>query len=149
LGDKQVEGALVISLDENWQEIPKTEKTYQVDGICIAVGLTPLAGLATMVGCNMVYIPELGGLVPERKNGFCTSIPWIFISGDASGIEEASSAIVEGELTGLEAAASLGYLHPEMEKLKTELREDLRTLRSGPFGSKIRIGLQKVEVFNV
>ncbi|MDD4000614.1 MAG: FAD-dependent oxidoreductase, partial [Bacilli bacterium] len=145
LGFDRVEGARIIQLDENWNEIIGTEEEIMVDGICIAVGLSPLGSLAAMVGVQMVYIPELGGLVPKRKSGFQTSIPWIYVCGDASGIEEASSAMVEGSLAGLEAASFLGYRHREYQELETSFIEELNALRSGPYGNKYRQGLKKME----
>jgi len=145
LGTDRVEGAVSVGLDKDWNEIPGSEETYEVDAICIAVGLKPLAELAEMAGAEMLYVPELGGKVPLRRRGFATTVPWVFVAGDASGIEEASSAIIEGRLAGLEAASYLGKTHPKHSELEEELLKELEALRSGPFGEKYRRGLKKLE----
>ena len=119
---------------------------FEVDGICIAVGLTPLSQLMAMVGCEMKYINELGGLVPKINNNHQTSIDNIFACGDVAGIEEASAAIVEGYLTGLAATKYLGRDHPQHEQLWEYYYKQLCNLRSGPFGEKIRKGLAIMEV---
>ena len=68
------------------------------------------------------------------------------MAGDAAGIEEASSAMVEGRLAGVSAAISLGYEDEEFEKLREDYIEQLNSLRSGPVGEKILSGLNKVLV---
>ena len=73
-----------------------------------------------------------------------TSIDNVFVCGEGSGIEEASSAIVEGYYTGLIVAERLGFKHDNFDELKTDYHNQLVNLRSGPFGEKTRIGLQKI-----
>lgn len=143
IGKDAVEKIVTIKLDENWQEIPGTEKEIEVDAVCIAVGLTPLTGLLSMVGCEMKYVSELGGLVPVTKDQE-TSIENVFVCGDSQGIEEASSAIVEGYLTGLYASKKLGKVHPKYDELINEYKNQLANLRNGPFGEKIRSGISKL-----
>jgi|GEM_PF-6220712 len=60
--------------------------------------------------------------------------------------------MVEGELAGLAAAKELGLATPALELGLSEAREQLRALRSGPVGDKIRTGLalaQSGEVFGI
>ena len=45
-GDGKVERAVTVELDDKWQQVPGTEKAYDVDAVCLAVGLSPLAELA-------------------------------------------------------------------------------------------------------
>ena len=47
-GSDRVEGATVIQVDDSWQPIPGTEKSFEVDTICIAVGLNPMTQLLLM-----------------------------------------------------------------------------------------------------
>lgn len=142
-GTGKLEGVIVCQLDEKWQQIPGTEENIPCDTLCLAVGLTPLSELCWQAGCHMEYIRELSGHVPICDENLMTSVPGIYAAGDVSGIEEASSAMVEGRLAGYAAAASLGYdvenSQAAMEAAKAELRE----LRSGPMGGKIRAGLAK------
>ncbi|MCF6464521.1 NAD(P)/FAD-dependent oxidoreductase [Clostridium sp. Cult2] len=145
-GKETVEKATIWQLDNNWEPIPNTEKDLDVDVICISVGLSPLTEFLWHIGCKMKYIPELGGHVPIRNENLETNVPGIFVAGDVAGIEEASSAMVEGRLAGLCAANSLGYIKEDYELLKEDCIQQLDSLRSGPVGEKIRIGINKVIV---
>ena len=71
--------------------------------MCLAVGLTPLTELLWQAGCKMQYVPELGGYVPWRNANLMTTHRDIYVAGDVAGVEEASSAMVEGKLAGLSA----------------------------------------------
>ncbi len=141
LGTDRVEAAVLIRLDEKWRPVPGTEQTLEVDTICLAVGLNPTTALARMAGCRMTYVPALGGNVPAHDRNQETSVPGLYVAGDVSGIEEASSAIVEGRLAGLAAARSLGYLEEaDFRAKQSENIKAMSGLRSGPFGDKRREG---------
>ena len=56
------------------------------------VGLSPMSQLLKMSGCKMEDNPKRGGQVPICDEYGRTSIPGVFVAGDVSGIEEASSA---------------------------------------------------------
>jgi len=139
-GTDVVSGVTIAALDQTGATLAGTEKMITCDCICLAVGLSPLAELLWHAGCRMVHIPELGGHVAWRNENLETSVPGIFIAGDVAGIEEASSAMVEGRLAGLAAAAYLGH-GSQFDSLKAELVAELGALRSGPAGAKIRQGL--------
>lgn len=141
LGEREVKGAVIAQLDENWQPIPGTEKEIAADVICLSVGLTPLTELLWQAGCQMVFVPELGGNVPLRNEQLETSVPGLYVAGDVSGIEEASAAMMEGVLAGLNAAASLGYTSATLAADRQNVQDQLAGLRSGPVGEKIRKGL--------
>ncbi len=134
-GEKEVERAIIAEVDEAWRSIAGTEQMLEVDTVCLAVGLSPLAELAWMAGCQFIHIPQMGGWVPLHDENMQSTIPTIYVAGDLTGIEEASTAMEEGRLAGLAAAAALGYLSPEEgEKRKAEVRERLAMLRVGSFG---------------
>jgi len=135
LGTEAVEGVVIHSLDEKWQPIPGTERTLDVDTICLAVGLSPLTELAWMAGCEFTFIPPLGGHVPIHDENMETTLPGIYVAGDITGVEEASSAMEEGRLAGVASAESLGYYDKDTAKrLKDEIWQRLNSLRTGPFG---------------
>ncbi|WP_280515805.1 NAD(P)/FAD-dependent oxidoreductase [Cuneatibacter sp. NSJ-177] len=143
-GTDCLEGVVICRLDEKWQMIPGTEETIPCDTLCLAVGLTPLAELCWQAGCQMAFIRELSGHVPILDENLETTVSGIYAAGDVAGIEEASAAMVEGRLAGCSAAASLGYSPQEAKIMLQAAREELNELRSGPTGSKIRAGLQKM-----
>jgi sarcosine oxidase subunit alpha len=69
-----------------------------------------------------------------------TSIEGIYVAGDAASIEEASSAMLEGKLAGLDAAEKLKGSSDKIRKAKKLVKQNLKELREGPFGDKIRKG---------
>lgn len=146
LGAECFEGAIIWRLDDAWQGIPGTEIQLEADTMCLAVGLSPLSELLWQAGCQMKYVPQLGGYVPYRDGKLQTSIPGIFVAGDVSGVEEASSAMVEGYLAGSHAAHYLGYQHPQEATLIKDLEAQLDSLRHGPVGEKIRQGIRELSL---
>ncbi len=135
IGKDKVEQAVLVSLDSSWKQIPGSERTVDVDVICLACGLSPLSELAWMAGAKFMYIPQLGGHIPVHNEDMETSIPGLYVAGDIAGVEEASSAIEEGRLAGVAAAESLGKLsHEEAKEKKDAIISRLGELRSGPFG---------------
>jgi thioredoxin reductase len=134
-GQDRVEGATIIGVDAEWEPIAGTEKRFSVDTICVAVGLNPMTQLLRMTGCKTVHVPGLGGRVPAHDLNQETSVRGIYVAGDASGIEEASTAIIEGRIAGLAIARSLGYL--DESAFLTQRDEQLKSmvgLRSGSHG---------------
>jgi pyruvate/2-oxoglutarate dehydrogenase complex dihydrolipoamide dehydrogenase (E3) component len=74
-----------------------------------------------------------------------TTVPGIYVAGDSSGIEEASTAIEEGRLAGLSAAESLDYMSKnEFEEKAGIIRQRLLSLRTGPFGEERLKAKQKL-----
>ena len=144
LGRDKVEGAVIVQLDDRWKEIPGTERHLEVDTICLAVGLSPSSEIFAQAGCRMAHIPELGGEIPWRNENMETSVKGLYVAGDVAGIEEASSAMLEGRLAGLDSVEKCSGPSPEISALKKETRQSLKALRAGPFGEKTRIGEQKL-----
>ncbi len=140
-GKEWVEGAIICKVDKNRRMIKGREKRLKVDLICLAVGLSPLSDLFAQAGVKLVYIPELGGFLPDHDENLATSEPGIFVSGDASGIEEASTAILEGQIA---ASSAYEYLFGQTKETQTRKREAKRRLseiRASPFLKKIRTGI--------
>ncbi len=142
-GNGKLEGVTICKLDDNWQQIPGTEEEIACDTLCLAVGLTPLTELCWQAGCEMAFIRELSGHVPLVDENLETTVSGIYAAGDVSGIEEASSAMVEGRLAGFAAAESLGYEAERARELKAAAAAELSELRSGPAGARILAGLTK------
>lgn len=134
-GEECVTGVTIGEVDSKWQVIPGTEKHFDVDTICLAVGLSPMSQLTKMTGCIMEENPKKGGYVPVCDEYGETSIKGIFAAGDVSGIEEASSAMIEGRIAGVAASYRLGFIEKEeLEENTEELEKALSSLRQGMFG---------------
>ncbi len=86
-GREHVEAITIAQVDEKFQPIPGTEKTFSCDTILIAVGLDPV---------DEFY---------RKAQEF--GIP-AFSAGDAQEIAEASAAIFTGRIAGRKAAQALG-----------------------------------------
>ncbi|MDD3260537.1 MAG: FAD-dependent oxidoreductase [Oscillospiraceae bacterium] len=138
-GSDCVTGAVVSQVNEHFQPIPGTEKHFDVDTICVAVGLSPMSQLLMMAGCRMTDDPKRGGQVPVCGKYGETSVPGVYAAGDVSGIEEASSAMIEGRMAGICAAQHLGFCTDEAKQKSLEaLESDLDDLRQGMFAPKNR-----------
>ena len=102
--------------------------------------------LLSMSKCKMVYIPSLGGNVPAHDLNQKTSIPGIYVAGDVSGIEEASTAIIEGRVAGLAIANSLGYMDDQSFLKQRDLQlQSMTGLRSGSHGEARREAKQYLD----
>ena len=131
-GDEYVTGVTIGQVGPDWKVIPGTEKHFDVDTICLAVGLSPMSQLLDQAGCKMK--DTRGGFVPDCDEEGQTSVPGIYAAGDVSGIEEASSAMIEGRISGITIAEYLGFTEEaEKEARIKELETQLDTLRQGMF----------------
>ncbi|MDC7291205.1 FAD-dependent oxidoreductase [Blautia schinkii] len=138
-GNDCVTGVTIAQVDEQFKFIPGTEKHFDVDTICIAVGLSPMSQLLKMAGCKMEDNPRKGGQVPLCDKYGETSLKGVFVAGDVSGIEEASSAMIEGRISGIAAACSLGYITgSRLEEKYQEHHKALNGLRQGMFAPENR-----------
>ncbi len=130
-GTDHVTGAVIAEVDGRFQPISGTEKHFDVDTICMAVGLSPMSQLTSMIKCKSV---DQGGTRPVVSEYGETSVAGIFAAGDVAGIEEASSAMINGRIAGTAAAAKLGYLDDaERDAEISKLRASLKQLHEGMF----------------
>jgi len=145
-GKNCVEGVVIGALKDG-KIVPGSEKRFDADTVCLAVGLSPQSSLCEMAGCLMEENPAKAGLVPIVNEFGETSVPGIFAAGDVSGIEEASSAMIQGRIAGIAAAERLGFI--SKDTLKTEaarLEASLSKLRAGMFAPQNRgKNLEKTE----
>ncbi|MGI6054694.1 MAG: NAD(P)/FAD-dependent oxidoreductase [Clostridium sp.] len=131
-----IKGAVIAEVDEKFQPIKGTEQFIEADCIGIAVGLTPDLALMSMAGVSFTNISRLGGQVPLHDRNLMTTQDGVYVAGDSSGVEEASSAIEEGKLAGIAAAEALGKMDAETAKeAKEKVWNSLDQLRTGPFGA--------------
>jgi sarcosine oxidase subunit alpha len=137
-GVECVEGAVVAQVDGAWRPVEGTERRFEVDVICVAVGLHPNTRLASLAGCRLVFSPALGGWVPLHNAFLETTVPGIYVAGDAAGIEEASTALEEGRLAGIAAYQRVRDVDAEGHAEIAAIQRRLDDLRGGPFCGGIR-----------
>ncbi len=149
LGSEKVEGAVITAVDEKLKPIEGSEKVINCDLILLAVGLEPDARLHAQAGAVMKWVPELGGLVPVRTEYLETSVPGMYVAGDASGIEEATTAMIEGWIAAL-AIASRMVDGSKAEKALNELIKYNKFLwdeyRASPVLARARKGKESVTI---
>lgn len=130
-GTDQVESVTMCDITSDGERVQGSEKTIDVDFVCIAGGLYPLAELASVIGCPFKYVEELGGHVPVHNEQMETPIEGLFVAGNITGIESSKVASAQGTLAGLsivkrkgnEGKAIDGQVLHAMEKVKT-IREE-------------------------
>ena len=138
-GEDHVTGVTIGEIDDHFQFIEGTDKHFDVDTVCVAVGLSPMSQLLKMAGCKMEDNPRRGGQVPIVGDYGETSVPGIYSAGDVSGIEEDSSAMIEGRMSGIAAAEYLGFIDKEEKEAEIKkLESSLDSLRQGMFAPKNR-----------
>lgn len=138
-GTDCVTGVTIAKVDSSFKFIEGTEEHFDVDTVCLAVGLNPMSQLAEMAQCQMEDNPKKAGYVPSCDEYGRTSVSGIYVAGDVSGIEEASSAMIEGRIAGYCAARDFEYVSEEefQEKVK-EFETALGRLRQGMFAPENR-----------
>jgi pyruvate/2-oxoglutarate dehydrogenase complex dihydrolipoamide dehydrogenase (E3) component len=94
-----------------------------VDCIAIAVGRQADVALATMCGASLGFSAALGGLVPVLDERLQTSVPNVYVAGDAAGAGSVAAAIAEGRLAGLAAAGGQGSEQESGDELAWRRRE--------------------------
>lgn len=145
LGDDQVNQIELVKLGEDHKPIAGSEWLLQADTIGMAVGLTPLAELAWMGGCKFTFSKLLGGHVPIHDDNMETSVAGVYVAGDITGVEEASTAMEEGRLAGIAVAEAFGYSDKSAASADKEIvRLRIGALRSGPFGEARRLAKAQI-----
>ncbi|MDR0196956.1 MAG: FAD-dependent oxidoreductase [Oscillospiraceae bacterium] len=133
-GDGKVENVIIGETDAKRELIPGTERCFEADTVCVAVGLSPMSQLLGQAGCRMVNEPQKGGFVPKVNEYGETDIKGIYAAGDVSGIEEASAAMIEGRISGAAAANAAGFMPDgEFKARFEECETSLAQLRRGMF----------------
>ncbi len=143
-GEKCVEAAVITEVNDKFECIEGKEKVIDCDMILIAVGLSPLCELLYQAGCEIKYVPELGGNVPYYNEDLQTSKPHIFVAGDLASIEEASTAMLEGKIAGARVYEYLYGKNSRAEEIVHNAKQELQIIRESPFEQRIIEGQSKL-----
>ena len=123
IGDVQVEGAVITSVDSQWRPVSGTEKVIEADAIVCSYGLIPSNELLRLCGCRQQYDSRSGYWSTWRNQSMETSVRGVFVAGDGGYVKGYEAAIIEGRIAALEACAQLGRIE---EKRANELKHSLR-----------------------
>lgn len=145
IGTDCVERAVIGRIDEQCRFQEESIRTLEVDLVCVAVGLRPLVELAELARCRLSWVGPLGGFLPLHDSSMRSSCPDVFVAGDLTGIEEASTAMEEGKLAGISAAHALGRVDDSTyARMAGAVRESLQELRLGSFGGDRRACKERI-----
>jgi len=145
VGSNRVEGAVIAPLGEEGAPLEAKARELDVDTICLAVGLSPSVEVLRIAEVPCRMIPELGGLVPLHDPFMTTLVDGLYVAGDAAGIGEASTAIVEGKIAAMSAILrARGGKDGETERARRAALEDLHALRAGPAAQVVAHGKKRV-----
>jgi len=145
-GTDRVESVTMVDITPDGDIIRNTEQTIDVDFVCIAGGLYPLAELAAVVGCPFEYSEELGGHVPIHNEAMETPIDGIYVAGNITGIESAKVAREQGKVAGLSIAKTITNDATIEEKLQAAIAgvQKTRDEATIQFHPKIDEGRSKI-----
>lgn len=145
-GEESVEKVKVAETDGSGGIVRGSVVDYKVDILALAVGLSPSYKLLSHAGCELQFQPQLGGYVPTRNGRMETTVDGLYVAGDAAGIEEATSALLEGIIAGADVGLKVGKGGKAEKDLIHDSQEKLSRLRAGPFYRELRESLKEVEV---
>lgn len=110
-GRQAVERATIAAVDRQWRPRPGTERSFEVDLLCIGYGFLASTELPQLLGCKLRYDSRQEQYLPLHDAEMETSVPGVFVAGETTGIGGAELALAEGELAGLAAARRVGHGH--------------------------------------
>ena len=112
-GDQHVERGVIAKVDRDWRPIEGTERSFEVDAVCIGYGLLPSVELPRICGCELRFAPEIRSWLPLRDPNMETTVAGVFVVGDCAGIAGAVVAAEEGRIAGITVARQLNRLTDE------------------------------------
>src|SRR5699024_8362502 len=128
-GSDRVESVTISNITAGGRPIAGSERTVDVDFVCIAGGLYPLTELAAVIGCPFRHVEELGGHVPVHNQQMETPVDGLFVAGNITGIEGAKVAAAQGRVAGLSIAASLTSDTEEIERRIDKAMQEVKVTR--------------------
>lgn len=107
-GAGQAERAVVARIDRDGRAVPGSERTFEVDAVCIGMGFLPGNEVARLLGVPHIVDGHTGAYVIERGTTGRTAVDDVWVVGDGAEVRGAKVAQAVGELAGADVAASLG-----------------------------------------
>lgn len=109
-GKESLEKVIFAKDNDHWEPQEGTERTLDVDTLCLNFGFIPSTIFTHMAGCEHECDPTLRGWIPTVNDKLETSKEGIFVAGDCNGIGGVKKAFVEGQIAGTEIAWQLGQI---------------------------------------
>lgn len=125
-GSDRVAGAVVARIARDGRVDVSSERSFEVDAICVGYGFMPGNELARVLGVRHSVDPVSGGYTVDRTSSGRTSIPGVWAVGDNAAIQGAKVAQAAGNVAGLEVASSLGHRAATSVTAERQLRRHRR-----------------------
>ncbi|QXV57564.1 NAD(P)/FAD-dependent oxidoreductase [Amycolatopsis sp. TNS106] len=97
-GADRVREVVTARVRADWSIVPGTERTYEVDAVCVGHGFVPQPELAVAAGCVL----DDGFVRVDAAQR--TTVDGVFAAGEITGIGGAVTAAAEGAVAGCAAA---------------------------------------------
>ncbi len=121
-GTQALTGVQVARVDRNWRVLPGTSRRIDCDTLAVGYGFTPQLELAVQLGCATEMDAD-GSLVAVVDADQLSSVPGVYLAGEATGIGGAALAVAEGRIAGRHAAADAGGVAPAAGELRSVRRQ--------------------------
>jgi NADPH-dependent 2,4-dienoyl-CoA reductase/sulfur reductase-like enzyme len=126
-GGREVERAIVAKVDREWRVVPGTERSIDADTVLLGYGLESNSEFSRLLNCEQRFDRTGGGWLPVRDERMRTSVPGVYAAGDGAGVGGSRSALQQGRIAGISAAAELGAI-TEAEAAR-RLAEPMRRMK--------------------
>ena len=107
-GERRVEHAVVSLIDEAGRAVAGSDRSFEVDAICMGYGFLSSTELSRAAGCRHAFDARQGQLVALTDERGRTSVDGVWAIGDGAGVAGARVARALGTVAALDAARSLG-----------------------------------------
>ena len=104
-GEEALERVTVARVSRNGKVVPGTTTVLEADVLAVGWGFTPQLELPLALGCDTRTDVD-GSLVCVVDDEQRSSVPDVFVAGEACGVGGADLAVVEGEIAGTAAAGA-------------------------------------------
>ncbi|WP_212819707.1 NAD(P)/FAD-dependent oxidoreductase [Polymorphospora rubra] len=103
-GTDRVTAVTVARLDRDWRIVAGSQQRVECDAVAVGWGFTPQLELPLAVGCA-TRVDVDGSVVVQVDEAQRSSVPGVYVAGEACGVGGAALATVEGAVAGRAAAA--------------------------------------------
>ncbi len=123
LGETEVTAAAYGRIGAQGHPLKHTEKVVEVDTVCVALGFLPNLTLTRYLECEHIYDPILDAYYPQHNEAMETTVPNVFVAGDATGVGGKDMSKLQGQVAGFAILDKLGWLSSEEAKRRIQALE--------------------------
>ena len=122
-------------VDRDWRPTGGPEQTIAVDAVCTGFGLVPSTDVTRLLQAEHAFNRDTGAWTVRTNPEGMTSVPGLYVCGDAAGVDGAAAAPHSGRLVALCAVQAItntsGDRAADTRQIQTERRARQRKARFG------------------